>query len=226
MQEEVHYNQTETMKLFISSHVTKLGTIRAFNLPAIKTCPTRTTECESYCYGTKNRFNWDIPKKYYENNYLLSKNDVFIMSMVNSLSPNERFFRIHTVGDFYSQSYFNKWIAIARLTPHIEFLAYTRNYNLNVSRVPKNLHLIYTIDVSTKKLNPDIKRYTIVGDHFIKDMFVHLTPLDFAGREFLVCNNDNCLECRVCWETNANILFPQKYKRYNSQENITILPTI
>jgi hypothetical protein len=34
--------------------------------------------------------------------------------------------RIHATGDFYSQSYLNKWIEIAAALPSVDFYAYTK----------------------------------------------------------------------------------------------------
>ena len=52
--------------------------------------------------------------------------------------------RIHASGDFYSQSYFDKWIDYCNENKDVEFWAYTKSINYWVRRlndIPKNLVL-------------------------------------------------------------------------------------
>jgi len=52
--------------------------------------------------------------------------------------------RIHMSGDFYSQAYFDMWLAICRDNPSVEFWAYTKSLTYWVKRIdeiPSNLVL-------------------------------------------------------------------------------------
>lgn len=53
--------------------------------------------------------------------------------------------RVHASGDFFSQAYFDAWMAVARRFPHIIFYAYTKALPLWVYRrdsIPDNFNLV------------------------------------------------------------------------------------
>jgi hypothetical protein len=52
--------------------------------------------------------------------------------------------RIHTAGDFFSQTYFDGWLLFVEANPHIHFWAFTKSLTFWVARlgqIPKNLNL-------------------------------------------------------------------------------------
>ena len=52
--------------------------------------------------------------------------------------------RIHTAGDFFSQTYFDAWLMFVEANPHILFWAFTKSLPFWVARlgsIPKNLNL-------------------------------------------------------------------------------------
>ncbi len=51
-------------------------------------------------------------------------------------------FQINTSGDFLFQAWFDKWCNLVRCYPNIKFLAYTKNYLLNITELPQNLILV------------------------------------------------------------------------------------
>jgi hypothetical protein len=156
----------------------------------------------------------------YEVNKELSKRKSFTDIMIKALSFNERLFRIHPVGDFYSQRYFDEWVLIAEQCEWITFMAYTRNYTLNLSELPKNLKVFYTVDTSTKKLPEDRVPYAIIMPNEYKRK-QHRFYLNQPPVQGIICNSNNCLECRYCWFWDGgNVLFPQKYKAHDSDRNI------
>jgi hypothetical protein len=142
----------------------------------------------------------------YEENYRISQSDDFVILMNHALSMNERFFRIHALGDFYSIEYFNKWVTIARSNPHITFMAYTRNHEVFELPRPDNLRLLYSTDRPT----PTSFRMATVVESSLKKL-EHLTPVSFDGVEYRVCTSADCIHCLACWLENFNIAFPQKY---------------
>ena len=61
-----------------------------------------------------------------------------------SLPLDAAIIRIHVGGDFYTQNYFDAWLAVARLNPDRLFYAYTKSLGFWVKRVdsiPDNLVL-------------------------------------------------------------------------------------
>lgn len=68
--------------------------------------------------------------------------------MVDLLHPNlpkaARIVRIHVSGDFFSQSYFDAWLQVARQNPETLFYAYTKSLKFWVERldnIPENMKL-------------------------------------------------------------------------------------
>jgi hypothetical protein len=53
--------------------------------------------------------------------------------------------RVHSSGDFYSQTYFDAWMDVARMTPDVTFYAYTKALNFWIARldcIPDNFKLV------------------------------------------------------------------------------------
>jgi hypothetical protein len=65
--------------------------------------------------------------------------------IVASFPKNLKILRIHVSGDFFSQAYFDAWLAAAAARPDIEFYAYTKSLKFWVARLPEippNLRLV------------------------------------------------------------------------------------
>jgi len=63
---------------------------------------------------------------------------------IPSIPSKAKAIRIHSSGDFYSQSYFDMWLELCRSNPSIEFWAYTKSVKywvLRLDSIPKNLVL-------------------------------------------------------------------------------------
>jgi hypothetical protein len=204
----------------LSGHIDKLQSIPSFNLPAIKSCPYRTTACEEYCYANKGRFKFKDVKAMYQANYEASKCfcfvDVmcfcFVDVMCEAIPFTVRAFRIHSSGDFYSNTYFQKWVEIAIRKPNTIFLAYTRNYTLYLDDLPDNLVIYYSVDQTTKKFNPTTTRKAEVVTY--NKTVPHMTKY----LDGILCTSDDCSKCGYCWLTKENVYFPQKYKSYSVGE--------
>jgi hypothetical protein len=73
------------------------------------------------------------------------KNTKEMVSLITKSIPSKaRIIRIHVGGDFFSQNYFNAWLEVAELNPHITFYAYTKSLPFWVSRInniPSNFSL-------------------------------------------------------------------------------------
>ncbi|QDU18462.1 GP88 family protein [Urbifossiella limnaea] len=55
--------------------------------------------------------------------------------LLDSLSPFARLVRVHDSGDFFSQDYFDAWLAVARARPQSTLYAYTKAAPLWVARL-------------------------------------------------------------------------------------------
>ena len=101
----------------------------SFDLPAIDTCPGRTTECERDCYAANlMRIYKNVDAKY-RRNQEVTYHPGFVDYMVDTI-PADCQFRIHVSGDFFHEDYVSKWIEIATRRPDVTFYAYTRSWRI------------------------------------------------------------------------------------------------
>ena len=173
----------------ISTGNLKMDNTLIFNLPAKTTCPGSTELCRGKCYACKNqRFANVVASR--EQNLEASKGSEFVdavVSFVTKYFGNESgFLRVHESGDFYSQEYLDKWLEIARRLPNVKFLAFTKSYMLDFSKVPDNFKMIYSVFPDTKYI-------------------VNELPIAYAGNcifrnpsKTVPCPG-KCDKCRVCW---------------------------
>jgi len=64
--------------------------------------------------------------------------------IVDSLPPKAEIVRVHVSGDFFSQEYFDAWMAVARVFSQKKFYAYTKSIPYWLERrdtIPKNFNL-------------------------------------------------------------------------------------
>jgi len=180
----------------------KLGkNIYSFSLP-ISTCKHKTDYCRQYCYAKKGNFAFPTVKKHYASNLRYTRYKSFRDHIVLELMVNRaKYVRIHPSGDFYSQKYFDQWVSIANTSPSVQFLAYTRNYDLDTSKAPSNFHIYFSIDSSTCFINTTIDHYALVapqkGSH-----------MELKG-SFRICDS-KCFKCKACWSSKINVLFPMR----------------
>lgn len=108
----------------------KLGeSIHHFSLPAVTTCPGRTSVCESVCYATHGRFRTKKLRRRLTTNLRASNEATFVARMVREIRKRcVLLMRIHVSGDFHSHEYAAKWVRIAELCPRTLFFFYTRSW--------------------------------------------------------------------------------------------------
>ena len=115
-----------------------------FNLPAIKTCPN-CVACATGCYARVAEIQYKVVRESRERNWDASKQPCFVARMVELIERSGvKLVRVHESGDFYSQSYADKWSEIARRLPNVTFFAYTKspfrpsspNFNIVESVLP------------------------------------------------------------------------------------------
>lgn len=134
---------------------TKLGPlIHGWSIPAISTCPGKTTLCSSRCYAHRGFFRMPTVEASHARNYRFSQQPEFVAWMVGVIAAQfVRVMRVHVSGDFYDVEYTRKWLHIIRQTPHVQFFAYTRSWRrdellpelIQISQ-EANVHLWWSID--------------------------------------------------------------------------------
>ena len=182
-----------------------------WNIPAVVTCPFRTTACEHSCYARKAECSYPscLPCRY--SNLDASKEKAFIdnmIAMIEDLLSKPSYkackkivYRIHESGDFYSQEYFSKWLKIAkhfRDNKKLVFVAYTKSVNF-VHDVPANMVIRYSIWDDTEpeqiaKANAlNLPIYTAV-DKFTNEP------------KRMQCDCINCSTCFKCFNAKFDII--------------------
>ena len=180
--------------------------IAIWNLPRGSTCPGATALCKKYCYAFKAERLYKQVRPYREQNYKLSLRKDFAKYMIEQLHRLRvvRAVRIHESGDFYNQTYLDKWVTIAKACPDIIFTAYTKSLHLDFTAFKKlkNTVLFASIDPTTpermKKVNT-IRRKAVVIDR-------HATE---APKGYFLCPG-SCKSCSHCYTRGcSNVAFRQ-----------------
>lgn len=187
-----------------------------WNLPAVKTYPFRTAMCEKSCYARKAERVYPTVLPSREQNYLDSLEYDFAENMIYTIEEELKkkkyigkkvVFRIHESGDFYNQTYFDKWVKIVQHfenTDNIVFLAYTKslpyviNGGYNGNLFPSKLVIRSSIWKDTAPVNVNLTGILNIP------MYTALTQSEMdteraAGHIFTVCKCDDCATCGECW---------------------------
>lgn len=137
------------MSVSISKGNRKVGAIANFSLPPIKACPAVCVgTCAKNCYALKSYRMYPTVKKAWDRNLEeVSSSEAWADDVCKFLDGYKGdLFRIHVAGDFISQEYFMEWVRIARQYNGIQFLAFTKCYDIaDGIRLPQNFNLIYSL---------------------------------------------------------------------------------
>ena len=117
------------------------------------TCPFAGS-CLKLCYAKRGMYRFGNVERALTKRYEASKEENFVELISNELSKVKKdkqiYIRIHDSGDFYSPTYFQKWLTIARLNPSVRFYAYTKSHSfIRGIELPENFDLIFSLG-STK----------------------------------------------------------------------------
>lgn len=104
----------------------------AWGLPHIETCP-KAGLCKRFCYAGKGFYNFPLVKASKQKRLEIARDVSFIEMMIKEINttPKIKAIRIHDSGDFFNQTYLNKWTYIASVLLHIKFYTYTKSLHLN-----------------------------------------------------------------------------------------------
>lgn len=131
-----------------------------FGIPAFqsktgeRTCPMAGA-CASGCYAKSGAYLFSNVAAKFESRFEATKSndfDVLIQSDLDLIKSKNRankkiFIRIHDSGDFYSESYLEKWLDIIQANPELSFYAYTKQVSMfkTIKRfLPSNFDLIFS----------------------------------------------------------------------------------
>jgi len=133
------------LSLFLGRGNLKLSKeILTWSLPTKLTC-IGAGRCASICYAKKAERLYPGVLASRLRNYKLSLREDFPELMVNKIKKMKgRYIRVHVSGDFYNQSYLDKWVSISRQLPEVTFLAYTKAHILDFSNLPSNFILFHS----------------------------------------------------------------------------------
>lgn len=132
-----------------------------FNLPAGHSCPfaksclafadrktgkiTDGPDTEFRCYAASLETRPHVRAAHWHNfEQVRGKTTAQLTSLIANCLPEAVRYRIHSSGDFFSQAYFDAWLAVARMHPTRTFYAYTKALPYWIKRlgsIPKNFIL-------------------------------------------------------------------------------------
>jgi len=184
------------MKISISDKNSKLGKIPNISLTPIASCPNCST-CKSKCYALKAYRQYPASKKAWDNNLEQARmpNGIFFIQLDNYLaSKKPKYFRIHVAGDFFSQNYLDNWKLLVAKYPDTKFLAFTKSFHLDYSKLPKNLKIIFSVFKGmNEKSIPLTGSRSYAGEVIGKRK--NETILNCTGK---------CDQCGICWQLPNN----------------------
>lgn len=144
------------------------------SLPAIHTCPGRSTYCESTCYATPIPGHAGYFRKDREMHERWAAIEDDINSVVDSVQelPQDAWIRIHASGDFFAPWYVWQWFVALALRPDVRAWVYTRSWALpefideleRLRRLP-NVQVFASVDPTMTATPPAGWRRAFVVEH-------------------------------------------------------------
>lgn len=192
-----------------------------FNLPSKVTCPFATEHCKKFCYAVKSETMYPSVLPSRQKHLEESKQSDFVEKMVFTIESHlmrpsyknakKIVVRIHESGDFYNQTYADKWLRIAehfKNNKKVVFMAYTKSicflannvYSDNRKYIPSNMVVRFSVWDDTKDDYKwmaerwDFPTYSAV-DKFTKDI---------PSQNRCLCRD--CAKCGKCWNKTKNIV--------------------
>lgn len=142
-------------KRFVHGNM-KLKNILIFDLPAVRTC-LNCGDCKDRCYARKAERIYKDSAIFRETNLVLFLNDKELLKslIISQLElTRKKVIRLHSSGDFFSQSYINFWDEIVKLFPEKKFYTYTKvDKILDFSEIEKNKNFNLILSYIGDKLN-------------------------------------------------------------------------
>jgi len=200
-------------KVSISLGNSKLGNIANISLPPIKSCRPGVP-CAKACYARKSYRMYPNVRKSWDTNYKTWETDPGeyfgqIIEWLKGRQENKRkkqirFFRWHVSGDIPDSQYFNAIVDIAGLFPDVNFLVFTKQYEvvnncLKYIKQPDNLSIIFSAWPGLEMENP--RQLPIAWFNDGTDDRIPENHLECPG---------NCEQCGMCFQlkkTGLDVVF-------------------
>lgn len=184
------------IKFKVTNSNSKLGSICAINLPAIKTC-REDAPCKKLCYANKGNFVYKNVKKCYEDNLnaFLKDKEQTKKDIIEQL-PIIGFCRIHASGDFVNMEYLEMLVEIAKEVKGVNFMAFTKKYELvnefiaNGNKIPSNFKILFSGWHGLEMNNPYNLPTAFVRLNNVVDNRIKKTAIECSGK---------CDKCFACW---------------------------
>jgi hypothetical protein len=217
-----------TVRALLARGNSKLGSaIHHFDLPAVRTCPGRSSVCEAVCYATRNRFRTDPVRERLHWCLRRSRRADFADHVVDEVRQKGALVvRLHVSGDFYDAEYAQKWLSAIRRCRATAFYFYTRSWRVaEIEPVLAELAALenvvgwYSADADTgvpECVPPGVRiawlqgdaDEPVAGDLVFRDRPLRAVPPPKVALP-LVCPsetpagrraNTNCGNCGHCWK--------------------------
>jgi hypothetical protein len=175
-----------------------------WSIPAEDTCPGSTALCRKFCYAKKAERQYKNVRTSRQMNLQETQKDDFVPNVINELSKRKsHYIRIHESGDFYSQEYLNKWMAICRALPDKSFLVYTQNFTLDYSAKPSNLVVYYSVWPDSVGVPDGLRAYVVDSTgKKLTTMAINNTFTCPKGHTIEKCN-----QCNHCYDGRGDVVF-------------------
>lgn len=162
------------------------------------TCPFAGS-CLSLCYAKKGMYRFGNVERALSKRYEASKQENFVELISNELSKVKKgkqiYVRIHDSGDFYSPTYFEKWLEIALLNSSVRFYAYTKSHSFIRGNfaIPENMDLIFSLGSTKDELiDQENERHSKIFDsseEMEKQGYFDSSYLDINATKWITENN-------------------------------------
>jgi hypothetical protein len=161
------------------------------------TCPFAGS-CLKLCYAKRGMYRFGNVERALSKRYQASKEDNFVELISNELSKvkkdKQTYVRIHDSGDFYSPSYFQKWLTIAKNNPSVRFYAYTKSHSfIRGIELPENFDLIFSLGSKNDELiDQEKERHSKIfysSEEMEEQGYTDSSYLDIVATKWLTENN-------------------------------------
>jgi hypothetical protein len=161
------------------------------------TCPFAGS-CLKLCYAKRGMYRFGNVERALSKRYQASKEDNFVQRITNELAKVKKdrqiYVRIHDSGDFYSPTYFQKWLQIARLNPSVRFYAYTKSHSfIRGIELPENFDLIFSLGSKNDELiNQEKERHSKIfysSEEMQEQGYTDSSYLDIVATKWITENN-------------------------------------
>jgi hypothetical protein len=161
------------------------------------TCPFAGS-CLKLCYAKRGMYRFGNVERALTKRYEASKEDNFVELISNELSKvkkdKQTYVRIHDSGDFYSPTYFQKWLTIAKNNPSVRFYAYTKSHCfIRGIELPENFDLIFSLGSKNDELiNTDTERHSKIfysSEEMEEQGYTDSSYLDIVATKWITENH-------------------------------------